>query len=151
MSSQLIHAQPERRNAVATIDVPEGFSPHFRKSGLTDPWEPLYSKKTAEAVIMGLRAAPPHANSRGFVHGGLISALADNAMGLSCGLFLADIAGLVTVSLSVDFVSTARIGQWVEFRPTVIKTGKTLSFAQALVLADDKVCARANATFQSVA
>jgi acyl-coenzyme A thioesterase PaaI-like protein len=48
-------------------------------------------------------------------------------------------------------VSTAKIGQWVEFRPTVIKTGKTLSFAQALVLADDKVCARANATFQSVA
>ena len=23
---------------------PEGFAPHFRKSPLTDPWEPLYSR-----------------------------------------------------------------------------------------------------------
>jgi len=22
-------------------DIPEGFEPHFRKSPLTDPWEPL--------------------------------------------------------------------------------------------------------------
>ncbi|MEA2966409.1 MAG: hypothetical protein QOI46_6507, partial [Alphaproteobacteria bacterium] len=68
--------------------VPEGFAPHWRKSGLTDPWEPLYSRRTGEAVYIGLRAGPAHSNSRGFVHGGLISALADNAMGLSCGVTL---------------------------------------------------------------
>jgi hypothetical protein len=33
----------------------------------------------------------------------------------------------------------------------VVKAGKTLSFAQALVFADNKVCARANATFQALA
>lgn len=26
-----------------SMQTPEGFEPHFRKSGLTDPWEPLYS------------------------------------------------------------------------------------------------------------
>jgi hypothetical protein len=24
-------------------DAPDGFVPHFRKSPVTDPWEPLYS------------------------------------------------------------------------------------------------------------
>jgi acyl-coenzyme A thioesterase PaaI-like protein len=64
--------------------IPEGFERHFRQSPLTDPWEPIYSKRTADAVIIGLRLATPHTNSRGLIHGGLITALADNAMGLSC-------------------------------------------------------------------
>ena len=68
----------------AIIDIPDGFEPHFRKSPLTDPWEPLYSKRTDKAVIIGLRLAKPHTNGRGLVHGGLITALADNAMGYSC-------------------------------------------------------------------
>ena len=55
-----------------------------RHSPFTDPWEPLYSKTTDKAVIVGLRLATPHTNSRGLIHGGLIAALADAAMGYSC-------------------------------------------------------------------
>ena len=51
--------------AAAAIDIPEGFEPHFRQSPLTDPWEPLYSKRTDKAVIIGLRLAKPHTNARG--------------------------------------------------------------------------------------
>jgi len=130
--------------------IPEGFAPHFRKSGLTDPWEPLYSRNTGTAIQIGLRASPAHANSRGFVHGALISALADNAMGLSCGLSLKGISGLVTVGLSLDFLSTARLGQWLEIRPIVLRTGKNLSFCSATIHADDALCARANATFRAL-
>ena len=130
-------------------DVPEGFAPHFRKSGLTDPWEPLYSRNTGNALFMGLRAGPAHANSRGFVHGALITALADNAMGLSCGLMLEGATGLVTVGLSVDFIASARLGQWLEIRPAVLKSGRNLSFCTATVHADDTLCARANATFRA--
>ena len=130
--------------------VPDGFERHFRRSGMTDPWEPLYSLTTDAAVIIGLVAGPAHANSRGFVHGGLISALADNAMGLSCGLKLDGRGGLVTVSLAVDFLATARIGQWLDFVTHFVKAGATLCFAQSFVNADGAVCARANATFKTV-
>jgi uncharacterized protein (TIGR00369 family) len=131
-------------------DVPAGFAPHFKTSGLTAPWEPLYSRRDGDAVFIGLRAGPAHANSRGFVHGGLIGALADNAMGLSCGLALEEGASLVTVGLCVDFIATARLGQWLEIRPVVMKTGRTLSFCAATVHADEAICARANATFRAV-
>ena len=129
-------------------DVPPGFTPHQRQSGLTAPWEPLYSRRADDAVFIGFRAGPPHTNSRHFVHGGLISALADNAMGLSCGLGLAGAAGLVTVTLTMDFVASGRVGQWIEFRPSVVKTGATLCFASILVFADGAVCARGNAVFR---
>lgn len=56
---------------------PDGFAPHFRKSPLTDPWEPLFFKRTDGAIIPGLTADSQHCNSRGFIHGGLISALVD--------------------------------------------------------------------------
>ena len=60
---------------MTSTDIPDGFEPHFRKSPLTDPWEPLYSRRTPEAVILGLRLGTPHTNARGFAHGGLIAAL----------------------------------------------------------------------------
>jgi uncharacterized protein (TIGR00369 family) len=131
-------------------DIPEGFEPHFRKSPMTDPWEPLYSKRTDKAVIIGLRLAKPHTNGRGLVHGGLITALADNAMGYSCAQTMGWTTSLVTISLAVDFIGTAQVGQWCAVETEVIKTGSTICFAQCLVKADDAVIARANGTFRVV-
>jgi len=130
-----------------TADIPEGFAPHFRRSPLTEPWEPIYSRQTADAVVIGLRLAPPHTNSRGLAHGGLITSLADNAMGLSCGMKLGGGARLVTVSLSIDFIGPVQVGQWLAVESDVIKTGSTLCFAQCFVTADGVNCARGSATF----
>ncbi len=132
------------------LDAPAGFERHFRQSPLTEPWEPLWSRISGDTVILGLRAGPAHTNSRGFVHGGLISALADNAMGLSCARRLGDAASLVTVSLSVDFLGSALTGQWLEFDTVFVRPGSTLSFAQAFVTADGQPCARTNAVFRVV-
>src|SRR3981081_2353106 len=112
-----------QKGRAMTSDIPEGFERHFRHSPLTDPWEPIYSKRTAEAVIFGLRLATPHTNSRGLAHGGLITALADNAMGLSCALKLGGGARLVTVSLSIDFIGPAQVGQWLAGGNAIIKIG----------------------------
>lgn len=132
-----------------TDNIPDGFAPHFRKSPLTDPWEPLYSMQTEHSVVLGLRVAEQHTNSRGFIHGGLITALADNAMGLSCAVQHAQApSGLVTVNLTIDFLGTARIGQWLQFDTHFTKVGRTLDFAQCFVVADGEPCARANATFR---
>lgn len=133
----------------AQTNIPEGFAPHFRKSRVTDPWEPLYSRSTADAVQIGLFVGDAHCNSRGFLHGGVIAALADNAMGLSCVAVMAERPrGLVTVSLSVDYVGAAKNGQWLQIEPRVLKAGKSLAFADALVTADGETIARASASFK---
>ena len=100
-------------------------------------------------MARGLRLAHAHTNSRGLAHGGLISSLADNAMGASCGHVLGG-TRLLTASLTVDFIGSAKIGQWLQVEPDVIKAGRTLCFAQSLITADGIVCARASATFSVV-
>jgi acyl-coenzyme A thioesterase PaaI-like protein len=133
--------------------IPAGYSRHFRASPLTDPWEPLYSKAENGAVLLALRIRQPHCNSRGFAHGGLISALADNAMGLSLDETLRRTQGkepraLVTVGLALDFLGAAKVGQWLEVTPRVLRAGGSLGFVDCLVRADDQTVARGNATFR---
>ncbi len=137
-------------------EIPNSFEPHFRRSPVTDPWEPLYSRKGEASVEIGFRASAAHCNSRGFVHGGVIASLADNALGLSVGAAMMGQgspapSGLVTVSLSLDYLATARIGQWVQVTPRVLKTGRNLGFADAIVSADDAPVARASASFRVMA
>lgn len=136
--------------------VPDGFSPHFRKSPVTDPWEPLHSRQSGDVIEIGVHLDRPHCNARGFVHGGVIAALADNAMGMSYVAArarrigeTADNAGAVTLSLSVDYAAIARAGQWLQIVPRIIKAGKSIGFVDALILADGEAIARSSATFKS--
>jgi acyl-coenzyme A thioesterase PaaI-like protein len=133
---------------------PDGFAPHFRKSPVTDPWEPLFSRVLPDRVVIGFRVREAHTNSRGMLHGGLIAALADNAMGLSCVAVLTAAGrkperGLVTVSMATDFIGAAKLGQWIEIDTQYAKAGGSLCFAQAFVLADGEVIARADARFKA--
>jgi len=142
--------RPANEHHMTAPDIPTGFEPLTRRSPLTEPWQPLYAKTTDKAVIIGLQLAVPHTNSRGLIHGGLIAALSDAAMGYSCAHRMGNISSLVTVGLSVDFIGSAKIGQWLTIESDVVKTGNTICFAQCLVIADDAVIARANATFRVV-
>lgn len=129
--------------------VPPGFEPHFRQSPVTDPWEPLFVRRDGSALSLGLRIADAHCNARGLLHGGVISALADNAMGLACVMQMERTSAL-TVSLSVDFLAVGRIGQWLGVCAVPAKRGRTLAFADARIEADGKMIAKAAATFRIV-
>jgi len=52
------------------------------------------------------------------------------------------------VNLNLDFLGSARVGQWLEFRADVTRTGRSLSFASATVLADGQPCARVTGVFK---
>lgn len=132
---------------------PKPYEPHFRQSGFTDPWEPLYSAVLDDEVSIGVWLRDAHCNSRGFAHGGLIASIADNAMGLSCGAVLRgagreDISGLVTVTLNTDFIGSGQVGAWLATHTRVEKAGGSLCFASCVLRADDEPIAKANATFK---
>lgn len=54
-------------------------------------------------------------------------------MGYSCGQATGWTTSYVTISLTVDFVGSANIGQWLAIESDVIKTGSTICFAQSLI------------------
>src|SRR5438552_18641712 len=119
------HREPQ----MIASDIPAGFEPHTRKSPLTDPWEPLYSKRTDKAVIIGLRLAKPHTNGRGLIHGGLIAALSDNAMGHSCAHCMGGVSSVVTIGRAVDFDETAEAGALLPVENDLVKSGTTIRYA----------------------
>jgi len=135
-------------------DVPDGFGRHSRKSPVTDHWEPLYVRREEERVALGFRLAQSHCNARGMLHGGVIAALADNAMGLTLGAALSlrgtheTSVSIVTTTLTVDYIQAAAIGQWVSMEPRIIGIGKNSGVVDALVRADGEIIARANASFR---
>jgi uncharacterized protein (TIGR00369 family) len=126
---------------------PPSFEPHFRKSPLTDPWEPLYSRQAGQSFVIGLLVRAPHTNARGLMHGGLIAALADNAIGLSCALAAQSQGGLVTVSLTVDLLGKAAVGDWIEFTATPAKIGRSLVYGDCRVTSGETLIAKASAIF----
>jgi uncharacterized protein (TIGR00369 family) len=128
--------------------IPLGFSPHHRKSPATDPWEPLFSRLRPDGVDLAFEVRGPHCNSRSFLHGGVLAALCDNFMGLSLGIVLNNPkTNIVTVSLAVDFVGSAKLGDVIVIEPRVLRAGSAIGFCDALAKSGEKTVARANATF----
>ena len=130
------------------MDIPSDFSPHFRKSPVTDPWEPLYSRRRPDGVDLFVEVRSALCNARGFLHGGVLASFCDNFMGLSLGIVINDArANIVTVNLAVDYLGSAGIGDALRVEPRVIRAGSRLGFCDAMVTSGDKLIARANATF----
>ena len=133
--------------------IPVGFAPHVRSSAVTKPWEPIYAHEIEGITRLGLVVGEAHCNSRGFLHGGVIAALADNAMGLTLGRFLGGTQGIVTTALALDYMGSGKPGQWLEIvprivAPNLVKSGKGSAIIDAIISADGIVIARANATFR---
>ena len=130
------------------LDVPAGFRRHFRTSPVTDAWEPLYSRCRSDGADMLFEVAQAHCNSRGYLHGGVLATLSDVTMGLALGLVVNDPrANIVTISLSLDYLGSAKIGDAVAIEAHVVRVGSTISCCQALTKRGDAVIARSNANF----
>ena len=99
---------------------------------------------------MGLRAEPKHCNARGLLHGGVISSLADVALGYSAAFAGEQPVPMVTASLSVDYAGSAKEGDWIEIRTDVQKVGRSMAFANCYFLVGGIRIARASGVFNVV-
>ncbi len=131
--------------------VPEGFEPLFRSSPFLDLLGPIYNKLNDRELVVGFFATEKHCNARGLVHGGVISSLADVALGYSAVVSQDEARPLVTANLSVDYAGAAKLGDWIEIHTDVQKVGGKMAFANCYVQVGSKRIARASAVFSVVA
>lgn len=129
--------------------VPEGWALLSRGGPFLHLFGPLYVKHGAGHVI-GVRVEEKHLNTRGIAHGGMLVTLADSALGIVLSLSEEPPRPMVTVSLSVDFTSAARLGDWVEARITVERTGRQLAFASCHLEVGGRLVLRASGVFAFV-
>ena len=129
-------------------DLPEGFHPvrRPRPNPFNELVGPFYERRNGKDVSLGLRIEERHCNSRGICHGGLLATLADLALGYAA-LAAGNQSSFVTVSLSLDFAGSAKVGDWVASEAEIQKTGARLAFVNCYLVANGVNIVRASAIF----
>jgi acyl-coenzyme A thioesterase 13 len=132
------------------MDAPAGYIPFDHQGPFLEHVGPVHVREGGDELVFGLRAEERHANHRGTVQGGLLSTLADFALGRAIEADADDGKDRATVSLTVDFLRPAKPGDWIETRTRVDRVGGTLSFAEVSLMADDKELVHARAVWVAV-
>ena len=129
------------------MDVPDGFAPFPNQGPFLEAIGPVHVREDGDELVLGLRAEERHANHRGTVQGGLLSTLADFALGRAIEADAGDGKDRATVSLTVDFLKPARPGAWIESRTRVDRVGGTLAFADCSLTVEGREVVRARAVW----
>jgi len=134
----------------ATKPPPDGWVPFPRSSPFVLLLGGLHVKDAGGLPLIGLRVEEHHLNTRGLGHGGLLVTLADSAMGIVIPRAQTPRRPVLTVSLSVDFLSAAQLGDWLEAHVRIDRSGNRLAFASCLVQAEGRLVLRASGVFAYV-
>lgn len=130
-----------------TLAVPEGFEPWPAKGPFLGHIAKVFVRGRSHEPVFGVRVEQVHCNGRGTVHGGFISTLADVWAGYSLAPKLDPSANFSTSSLTVDFVSRARAGEWLQSETDRIRIGRRVCLVTAAIVSDGRLVALTHATF----
>jgi uncharacterized protein (TIGR00369 family) len=111
---------------------------------------PLYERVDADAYRLGFRVEQRHCNTMRVCHGGMMATFCDMLLPITAIRRVASLGErfLPTVSLDVDYLAPAPLGAWVQGEAQVLRTTRTLVFAQGLVTADGEPAARVSGVFK---
>jgi len=122
-------------------------------------WLGLRLVETGEGTaVVEMTTTEDMANHSGFVHGGMISTLADSAMGRSVRTLkpgagraqgaLPAISRAMSFDLKLNFINAARVGERLRATGHIIHAGRRTVVAECSVTGkDERLVATASATF----
>ena len=128
------------------FSAPEGFVELPEGLGFTDVLRPVFRSETETGVCLGMFVQAQHGNMIGICHGGVLMTLADIAAAQSVNFARGKSVGVPTISLSFDFVSAAREGDWIEAHTEQVELKRLFAFAAGVVRSGDKVIMRYSGT-----
>ncbi|HEX7775762.1 MAG TPA: PaaI family thioesterase [Parvibaculum sp.] len=133
----------------STPPLPQGYLPMNWVHGFGRQMGPLYEKigdngKYTRAFLV----QEHHTNGMGNCHGGMLMAFADMAFGHA--VTMAMHRYWVTVRLLTDFLSAAKIGDWVEGNATIIGTEDDFITVQGRIWSGDKTIMTGTAVFKAL-
>lgn len=135
---------------MSDLSIPEGFEPIFMTEAFTNLIGPLYSKPDPDHpnfYLLGFRATEAHLNREEVVHGGMLATVADQAIGINMAYGSGQLNDVLTVSLSLEFISGAKAGEWIESRSLIHKANGRTRFGGCQLYAGDRLLVTASAVF----
>jgi acyl-coenzyme A thioesterase PaaI-like protein len=126
---------------------PPGFEPHLSAGGYSVHNGPFYQKLDGHDNYRGFYLLERHCNSMGIAHGGLLVSFADALLGMA--VYRVTRRAPITVRLTSDFIASAKLGDWVEGKGTVIKADDDVVFVKADIYVADKTVLIAQGVFKA--
>jgi len=132
------------------VNIPAGFKPLPRMGEFIEINGPLYLKHEGDRVQVGFRVEGRHTNTMRICHGGMMASFCDMLLPLSVHRKSLEVGMrfLPTISLQIDYLAPAPLGAWVQGEAQVLRTTRSLVFAQGLVEADGTPVARVSGIFK---
>ena len=128
--------------------IPAGFDPAGFSPGFLDHGGPYYLGPALAGVrVVGLAICPHHINYQDAAHGGVISTFADVA--LSHAVHDAERPRLApaTVTLTVNYLAAARLGDWLEARVRIDRLGGRTAYCSGAIWRGDEQIATMSGVF----
>ena len=126
---------------------------HVREFAQTSPYYQAMRMSLAEVeegrVLLRVVIQPSHLNADGIVHGGVLPALADGAMGNALRTLYGDAAQVLTAEVHLHYLRPVRGGGSLLAEGRVVQSGHRLTFAE-VELRDEsngKLAARGSGVF----
>jgi uncharacterized protein (TIGR00369 family) len=112
-------------------------------------WLGLAVAETGEGMaVVEMTPTEDMANHSGFVHGGMISTLADSAMGRSVRTLKPGVIRAMSFDLKLSFIGAAKIGEKLRATGRVIHAGRRTVVTDCRIEGKDgRLVATASATF----
>jgi len=112
-------------------------------------WLGLVDVAQEEGVaVVDMTPTEEMANSAGFVHGGMISALADSAMGRSLRTIKPGVTRSMSFDLKLSFINAAKVGERLRATGRVVHAGRRTAVTECRIQGPGgRLVATASGTF----
>lgn len=107
----------------------------------------VYIRRQTQGCSVGLYVSQQHLNEGGVCHGGVIATLADYQT-LAVREQIGGDRFPLTISLHVDYLSAARLGDWLQSCMVIEKRSARMAFSNAQIVAGDNLVARSTAIYR---
>ncbi len=120
----------------------------FPDGGFIDHVGPIWTRTGPSGLkSFAFVAQPKHANLIGLVHGGMLMTLADRALGVA-GWDAAGGRPSVTIQFDMQFVSSAKMGEFAELAPEVVRLTSSLVFLRGTLTVAGRAVATASGVWK---
>jgi acyl-coenzyme A thioesterase 13 len=134
--------------AGGVLDIPAGFVPASFSPGFLDHAGPYFLKQGASPSVVGCRICPHHLNYLDSAHGGVLATLADVALSWAIYINEAPHPNVSTVSLTTNFLSAARLGDWIDASGVIDRVGRNLAYVRGSIRCADTVVMTMSGVFK---
>ena len=129
--------------------IPKGYAPLDWNRGFGRQVGPLYERLDDGGAFLGFPVEPHHTNGMDNCHGGMLMTFADMAWGRAVSIARSHY--WVTVRLTCDFLSAARLGDFVEGSGELLAEEAGIFTVRGRVWSGDRVLMTGTGVFKAIA